>query len=324
MKAIRYTILLLFFAFTSVHGETLQELVAQYEPVLCELPGWDHDKVVISEIGGGATNRNYIVKIEDQVYFLREGSSNDLLGNSIEREYFCGNYASEQGISPEVVLYVPEKRILVTRFIKTQGNPLDVKEVETLNRITASIRALHSSDKEIPFELNPFAVIKDYRAKLQVLNVKLPEKATAEWFAAMDEIEKAISGKYAACICHMDLHKGNFLDDGKTIWLIDWEYAGMGNPFFDLSTFAAADHFTDEEMRSLLKAYKPDFTENDFAHLYLMRIMADARWALWAFIQNEMSDLDVDFEAMGQEFLRDSMERVFSEKFQAMLHKASL
>ena len=38
--------------------------------------------------------------------------------------------------------------------------------------------------------------------------------------------------------CHNDLLAANFIDDGERVWIVDWEYAGMGDPFFDLANFA--------------------------------------------------------------------------------------
>ena len=37
--------------------------------------------------------------------------------------------------------------------------------------------------------------------------------------------------------CHNDLLNANFIDDGTRIRIVDWEYAGMGDPFFDLGNF---------------------------------------------------------------------------------------
>jgi aminoglycoside phosphotransferase (APT) family kinase protein len=37
---------------------------------------------------------------------------------------------------------------------------------------------------------------------------------------------------------HHDLLPGNFIDDGKRLWLIDWEYAGFGTAMFDLANLA--------------------------------------------------------------------------------------
>ena len=38
--------------------------------------------------------------------------------------------------------------------------------------------------------------------------------------------------------CHNDLLAANFIQDGDRLWIVDWEYAGMGDPFFDLGNFA--------------------------------------------------------------------------------------
>ena len=55
--------------------------------------------------------------------------------------------------------------------------------------------------------------------------------------------------------CHNDLLNANFIDDGARIRIIDWEYAGMGDPFFDLGNFSINHELTPDEDEILLAAY---------------------------------------------------------------------
>ncbi len=85
--------------------------------------------------------------------------------------------------------------------------------------------------------------------------------------------------------CHNDLLNGNFIDDGTRIRILDWEYAGMGDIFFDLGNFAIQHEFNDEEDEILLKAYFGQPTDSQRAHQKLMKIMSDLREAMWAQVQ---------------------------------------
>ena len=91
--------------------------------------------------------------------------------------------------------------------------------------------------------------------------------------------------------CHNDLLAANFIHDGARLWIVDWEYAGMGDPFFDLANFAVNNELDEDGERALLAAYGTD----DVRALTLMRFMSDFREAMWGVVQQGISELDFDF-----------------------------
>ena len=93
--------------------------------------------------------------------------------------------------------------------------------------------------------------------------------------------------------CHNDLLALNFIDDGSRIWIVDWEYAGMGDAYFDLANFAVNNELDEDGERALLAAYGG----GDPAALTVMRFMSDFREAMWGVVQQGISELDVDFVA---------------------------
>jgi len=111
-----------------------------------------------------------------------------------------------------------------------------------------------------------------------------------------DEIERLRIG-VPIRPCHNDLLNANFIGDGTRTWLVDWEYAGMGDAFFDLGNFSV-NHELDESGESeLLAAYG----SNDRRALVLMRFMSDFREAMWGVVQQALSDLDFDFRAYAEQ-----------------------
>jgi thiamine kinase-like enzyme len=101
--------------------------------------------------------------------------------------------------------------------------------------------------------------------------------------------------------CHNDLLNANFLDDGA-IRIVDWEYAGMGDRFFDLGNFSANHGFTDDHDRVLLSAYfGAPARDADLAAVRLMRFMSDFREAMWGVVQQAISELDFDFVTYADE-----------------------
>jgi len=87
------------------------------------------------------------------------------------------------------------------------------------------------------------------------------------------------------------------IDDGHRIRIIDWEYAGMGDPFFDLGNFSINHELEPEEDELLLTVYDGSIEPRRLARLTLMRVVSDFREAMWGVLQQGVSTLDVDFVA---------------------------
>ena len=101
--------------------------------------------------------------------------------------------------------------------------------------------------------------------------------------------------------CHNDLLNANFIDDGERIRIVDWEYAGMGDPFFDLGNFSVNHGLSPDEDAVLLEGYEGEVRSSRAARLRLMRITSDFREAMWGVLQQGISTLDVDFVAYAAE-----------------------
>ena len=107
-------------------------------------------------------------------------------------------------------------------------------------------------------------------------------------------IERALS-EQPAVLCHNDLLNANFIDDGVSIRIVDWEYAGMGDRFFDFGNFAVNHQLTEDDEAALLMAYFGRVAAAQHARLRLMRLMSDYREAMWGVLQQAISELDFDF-----------------------------
>ena len=254
---------------------------------------WPGRGAVFEELGGGITNRNYKVSVEGSEYVLRMGGAKtSLLGIDRAVEYAAGRRAFEVGVGPEVVAFVPEEGWLVARFIA--GRPIsleDMRRPDVLGRVAGALRAFHSS-APIPGRFGAWAVVDGYRSLAVAHGVEIPEP-----FARAREVAERIRdvrGPQPEVPCHNDLLNANFLDDGS-IRIVDWEYAGMGDRFFDLANFSVNHEFSVEEDRRLLEAYLGEARSADLGALRLMRFMSDFREAMWGVLQSGISDLDFDF-----------------------------
>lgn len=258
----------------------------------------------IQELTGGITNKNYKINADGESFVLRMGGNETkFLGIDRAVEYECSRLASQVGVAPDPVAFLAPEGFILARFISGKGmSAEEIGTEENIGRVLESMKAYHALEK-FPGFFSPFRVAEEYRKTAESFNVKLPEKM--DWYLEKSgEIEKAMYAREPLTLhpCHNDLLNGNFIDDGTRIRILDWEYAGMGDIFFDLGNFAVQHEFTVEQDSILLNAYFGNPTDSQHAHLKLMKIMSDLREAMWAQVQRGVSQLDFDYEGYGQKY----------------------
>ena len=181
---------------------------------------------------------------------------------------------------------------LVARFIDGKTiSPEEMRESETLLRVMGALRRFHDA-APIPGRFDPHAVVEDYHAKAVEHGVEIP--AAYDEALSVSRRIRSTRGDQPVVPCHNDLLNANFLDDGE-IRIVDWEYAGMGDRFFDLANFSINHEFSIDDDRRLLAAYFGQLREADLASLRLMRFMSDFREAMWGVLQSGISALDFAF-----------------------------
>jgi thiamine kinase-like enzyme len=258
----------------------------------------------VTELTGGITNKNYKIVADGESFVLRMGGNETkFLGIDRAVEYECSRLAAQIGIAPEPIAFLEPEGYIVARFVS--GKPMPAEEIgtqENISRVVASMKQYHAIEN-FPGFFSPFRVAEDYRKTAESFNVKLPERM--EWYLEKSaEIEKAMYAREPLILrpCHNDLLNGNFIDDGTRIRILDWEYGGMGDIFFDLGNFAIQHEFNAEQDEILMHAYFGNPTDSQRAHHKLMKIMSDLREAMWAQVQRGVSKLDFDYEDYGQKY----------------------
>jgi thiamine kinase-like enzyme len=250
----------------------------------------------ISPLGGGITNQNYRIDIGDEAFVLRiAGANTDLLGIDRENEHLASTYAAELGIAPEVLASVRPEGYLVTRFLQ-QARPIPPEELRqpaTIRRVVEALHKIHTMPA-VPWTFSPFRVVETYAETAARYGVRFPD--SFEWLLGHKrQIETAfLKDPFTPRPCHNDLLNGNFLDDGQ-VRILDWEYAGMGDVFFDLANFAINHDFDDQQDRFLVECYFGQATPARMARLKLMKVMSDFRESMWGLLQIGISQLDFDF-----------------------------
>lgn len=257
----------------------------------------------VKELTGGITNRNYKIDTGSDCYVLRlGGNETKYLGIDRKNEYECTALAWQVGIAPEPVAFLEPEGYILARFVSGKGLSAEEigNEINT-RRVVESMKCYHALDF-FPGSFSPFRVAEDYTRTARQFNVTLPRNIDAI-LKRSQEIENAMYRQpLQPRPCHNDLLNGNFIDDGTRIRILDWEYAGMGDIFFDLGNFAVQHEFNDEQDEMLLHAYFDSLTDSQRAHQKLMRIMSDLREAMWSLVQLGVSKLDFDYEGYGRKY----------------------
>jgi thiamine kinase-like enzyme len=257
---------------------------------------WPGQTPTVAPLEGGITNRNYRVDADDETFVLRlAGADTELLGIDRDDEVEAGRAAAVAGVGPEVVAFVPELGCIVTRFV--QGTPIPetaLGDPDVMRSVVRSIRAIHACPP-IRATFPVFRIVERFRDTAATRGVTIPP-AYADAHGVAARIEAAFAAAPAPLTtCHNDLLNANFLRDGDHTWIVDYEYAGMGDPFFDLGNLSVNNGLDAAAQELLLAGYVEDVRDGHRARLALMRIISDFREAMWGVVQQGISKLDFDY-----------------------------
>jgi thiamine kinase-like enzyme len=271
----------------------LDAIIARLVPELGPLEGRPQP------LEGGITNRNYRLRMggEDLVLRLCDRGA-EVLGIDRTTEEIASRRAAAEHIAPPVVAFLADVPALVTRWLP--GGDVPVEEMRTpgvLAQVAAMLRRLHETPA-LPSAFAIFRLIEEQRA----LTDALPD-SYEDLLRLARRIEAALTGpEHAPVSCHNDLLTANFVRDGARVCIVDWEYAGMNDRYFDLGNLSVNNGFDAELDRALLELYFDEpATEARFASLQLFRIVSDFREAMWGAVQLRRSSLDFDYAAYADE-----------------------
>jgi thiamine kinase-like enzyme len=260
---------------------------------------WPGREARVEVLGGGITNHNLKVEVDGETFVLRvAGKDTNLLGIDRTVELEATRAAAALGIGPDVVAFVEPEGWLVTRFVEGAIPPAErMREPDLLARVAAALRTFHDGPP-IPGSFDSFRVVETYRETALGRGGLVP--ADYEWAHGLARGIERRRGDTPPKPCHNDLLNANFLDDGERLCIVDWEYAGMGDPFFDLANFSINHELDEDGRRLLLDGYGAP-TPDAARALELMRFMSDFREAMWGVVQTAVSELDFDFPAYAAE-----------------------
>jgi thiamine kinase-like enzyme len=280
----------------------------------------------VQPLEGGITNRNFRVNFGGTDYVLRlPGKDTGLLGIDREAERLATKKAAELQLGPKVAAMLDQPACLVTCFVESRElTAAELREPAALDEVGRGMRAFHESGLELPRDFYVSEIVSDYAEVSQSRGGSLPDGFQHARDCAR-KVVKAVrkNAEHQPLPCHNDLLTANFLHDGEHIVIVDWEYAGMGDPFFDLGNFAVNNELADADEDRLLAAYfGEEATPRRKAALKLFRFMSDFREAMWGVVQTSVSELDFDFHGYADKHFKRLAETSEGARFKGWLKEA--
>ncbi|MEN8239361.1 MAG: phosphotransferase [Actinomycetota bacterium] len=263
----------------------------------------DAATVSVSMLPGGLSNTNYLVDADGEMFVVRHACDNaELLGIDRRREESAARQAHAAGFAPEIIVFLQPEGHAVFRYLP-DAHPPTVEQFtapEMVARVARRMRDVHDLPP-IAGTFDPFAVIDRWRVVLNERGSELPTRLGG----LIELVEAARATRQTLpiedlVVCHNDPYHLNFLDDGR-LWLIDWEYAGMGDPMYDL---AGVGLNLDRDGRDvLLRSYYGAATPEMHHRLELL-IPVFLCWnTMWCLIQVGEGAAEFDYFAMAEEYL---------------------
>jgi len=238
---------------------------------------------------GGLTNKVYLAEIgSDRVVVRLPGAGTDAY---IDRRVEAVNAraAAAAGVAPEVIWSSPAEGIMVTRAVDgivTMTPALFASRAGAAERAGKALAKLHGSGVVFDFRFELFSMIDEYLALLSQKTVDLPEGYTEIVAAAAPVKEVLATHPVPLAPCHCDPLCENFLDDGHTMWIVDWEYSGMNDPLWDVGDLSVEAEMGSNLEADLLRGYFGRAPEDaQLGRVVVYKAMCDLLWTLWGLIQ---------------------------------------
>ena len=272
------------------------ELTDDLAARLDRVPGLAGVPRTISELPGGLTNRNYKVTTPDGAYVARVWSGGgDFLAINRDYEHHNSVAAAQAGVGAPVVAYRPEDNLLVLEFIQGRTfSEADVQNPANIPRIAQACRRLHSGPRFLG-DFDMFVIQGRYAAVTAELGFRVP----VGYDALMPEVEsarRALAVRAGPTVpCNNDLLAANFIDDGESVRLIDYEYSGNNDPCFELGNIWGECGLSGDALADLVTGYYGRPLRNKIARAQLLGIIGKYGWALWGAIQAATSPIEFDF-----------------------------
>jgi thiamine kinase len=216
---------------------------------LVRTPGLAADSVV-GLLSDGPSNTSYLVKGEAGLCVLRVDKPLAAeLGLDREAEHDVSETTSLAGIGPQPLYFDAEHGISLRQYLPGRTwDENDLRKPDNLGKLASRLRDLHA----LPPVGNLFSPGVAARRYARQLGTRESQALADEANLILAELH---SGLARECLCHNDLVAGNILESSDGLKFIDWEYAALGDPWFDLALVVEHHQLEDVLQSGFVQAY---------------------------------------------------------------------
>ncbi|WP_108820399.1 phosphotransferase [Pseudovibrio sp. Alg231-02] len=269
-----------------------------------ELPFWK--KPTNAEIlGGGITNFNVKITDEGRTYVVRLGE--DIVEHGVMRfnELSACRAAHVAGIAPAVRYF--QKGALVQDYVDAEPlSEADIQDPQRLRSIAGVLTKVHREATQLirgpVLAFWVFHILRDYAETLRLMDSDHLPSLNA-LMAKAEKLERAV-GKVQLVLCHNDLLPANILNENERLWLVDWEYAGLNSPLFDLGGLATNASLSEGLQQILLETYfDAPISDALWAQYSAMKCASLLRESMWSMVSEQTSKIQFDYASYTRENL---------------------
>ncbi len=277
----------------------------------------------VEDLPGGLTNQNIKVATPGGVHVVRlSRGDTSLLGIDRDAESFNTRAAEASGAGAPFVDYRPDLGLLVIGFVGGHSyDNADLRGPGVLARVAAAMRLLHAGPRFVN-DFDMFVRQPTYLRTCQERSFRIPDDYLS-YAAPFDRIRRVLEAHPLPTVpCNNDLLAGNIVDDGERIWLIDYDYAGNNDAYFELGNTWTECDLDDDHLIEMVTAYVGREAPALVARARLQATVSRYGWALWGFIQASSSTVDFDYRGWGQERFDKAVADFRSPRFDTWLETA--
>lgn len=243
---------------------------------LIRVPGLAADSVV-RRLSDGPTNSSWLVKRVDQLCVLRLDKPLAVeLGLDREAEHDIAETASLAHIGAQPLFFDAENGVSLREYLPGRiWQENDLHNPDKLQLLASRLRDLHALPPA-GSHYKPGRAARRYALQLDTQKARdLADKANLLLAVLHEQLSRE-------CLCHNDLVASNILECSDGLKLIDWEYAGLGDPWFDLALVIEHHHLNDALQSGFIRAYlQREPRASEFSRLLGWRKFYSVLLSLW-------------------------------------------
>lgn len=249
---------------------------------------------VVQRLMGGMSNYTYILKIDDKKYTFRipGKKAEKFVDREIEKKNI--NLVNQLELNNQTLFLDLESGYKIAEYI--EGQPLsELNPLDYLNQAAQVLHKVHDSGLKAENDYDPFARLSYYESHLEEYNYSHTErylKLKKQW----EKLSKTYMDKDRLTLSHGDSQVSNFVVTDNGLRLMDWEFTGNNDPFYDIACFGNNDFNHAISLLPVYLGHQP--SEEEYNRLYFFRAYQCLQWhnvALYKEFIGLSIDLGVDF-----------------------------